>query len=71
MINIDTQTNTQKRKRVNTLQDTVVNKAKAGNEDTIIVDTLRYGLPCNIEDDSNDSDIDQIDHEILQDSTLF
>jgi hypothetical protein len=35
------------------------------------VDTSRYGLPSNIEDDSEDSDVDQPDEEPLEKSTLF
>ena len=38
---------------------------------TIIVDHSRHGLPSNIEEDSEDSDVDQPDDEPLEKSTLF
>ena len=68
---MDTQTNIQKRKRVNTLEDALIIARAAEDEETIIVDTSRYGLPSITEDDPDDSDVDQPDNELLEKSTLF
>jgi hypothetical protein len=35
------------------------------------VDTSRHGLPSNIEDNPNDSNVDQPDNKPLEKSTLF
>jgi hypothetical protein len=55
---MDIQTNIQKRKRVNTLEDELIIAGVAEDEGTIIVDTSRHGLPSIIKDDPDDSDID-------------
>jgi hypothetical protein len=43
----------------------------ADDEDTIIVDTGRYRLPSILEDNPDNSDIDQPDNKPLKKSTLF
>ena len=68
---IETLTNVQKRKRVNTLEDAFIIAHAAEDNETIIVDTSRYRLPSIIEDNPEDSDIDQPDDEPLEKSTLF
>ena len=68
---MDHQINTQKRKRAHIIQDALIIAGAADDENTIIVDTGRYGLPSIIEDDPDDSDIDQPDNEPLEKSTLF
>lgn len=35
------------------------------------VDESRFGLPCNQEENSDDSDVDQPNNEPLENSTLF
>jgi len=45
-------------KRVNTLEDALIIAGAADDEETIIVDDGRYGLPSITEDDSDDSDVD-------------
>jgi hypothetical protein len=68
---IDTQTNVQKRKRADTVpNEYAINLAELDGL-TIIVDHLRHGLPSNIEEDSEDSDVDQPNDEPLEKSTLF
>jgi len=54
---IDTQTNVQKRKRANAVQNEYAIDLLALDGPTIIVDHLRYKLPSNIEDDLDDSNI--------------
>ena len=68
---MDTQANIQKRKRADTAPNENVFECLIEGEPTIIVDTSRHGLPSNIEDDSEDSDVDQPDDEPLEKSTLF
>jgi hypothetical protein len=68
---MDTQTNIQKRKRADTVQNDYEIGSDIDPETTIVVDVSRYGKPSNIEDDPNDSDVDQPDDEPLQESTLF
>jgi hypothetical protein len=68
---MDSQTNIQKRKRVNTLEDALIIAGAANDEETIIVDDGRHGLPSITEDNPDDSDIDQPDNEPLEESTLF
>jgi hypothetical protein len=55
---MDNQINIQKRKRVNILEDAFIIAYAAEDNETIIVDTSRYGLPSIIEDNPEDSDID-------------
>jgi hypothetical protein len=68
---MDHQINIQKRKRADIIQDTLIITGVADDKDTIIVDTRRHGLPSIIEDDLDDSDIDQPDNKPLEKSTLF
>jgi hypothetical protein len=68
---MDSQANIQKRKRANTLEDVLIIAGAANDEETIIVDDRRHGLPSITEDDPDDSDIDQPDNEPLEKSTLF
>jgi hypothetical protein len=68
---MDHQTNIQKRKRADIIQDALIIAGAADDEETIIVDTRRHGLPSIIEDDPDDSDVDQPDNEPLEKSTLF
>jgi hypothetical protein len=68
---MDVQANIQKRKRADTAQNQHAFECSIEGEPTIIVDTSRHGLPSNIEDDSDDSDVDQPDNEPLEKSTLF
>ena len=67
---MDTETIIQKRKRADTIQNKY--KSDASEESTIICDTSHFhGKPSNMEDDSDDSDVDQPDMEPLTASTLF
>jgi hypothetical protein len=69
---MDTQTSIQKRKRANTVQNEHIIDSDASNETTIICDTSHLdGKPSNIEDNSDDSDVDQPNNEPLEESTLF
>ncbi len=68
---MDTQANIQKRKGADTALNEYAFECLIDGEPTIIVDTSRYGLPSNIEDDLEDSDVDQPDDERLEKSTLF
>jgi hypothetical protein len=68
---MDTQNNVQKRKRADTVPDEYGIDLAALDGPTIIVDHLRHGLPSNIEEDSEDSDVDQPEDEPLEKSTLF
>jgi hypothetical protein len=68
---MDSQVNVQKRKRVNTIEDALIIAGAADDEETIIVDDGRHGLPSITEDDPDDSDVDQPDDEPLEKSTLF
>jgi len=68
---MDNQSNFQKRKRANAVQNKYTIDLLALDGPTIIVDHLRHGLPSNIEEDSDDSDVDQQDDEPLEKSTLF
>ena len=68
---MDHQINIQKRKRADIIQDALILAGVADDKDTIIVDTRRHGLPSIIEDDPDDSDIDQPDNKPLEKSTLF
>jgi hypothetical protein len=68
---MDSQTNVQKRKRAITLEDQQIIDGAADNEDTIIVDDSRHGLPFITEDNPEDSDVDQLDNDPLEESTLF
>ena len=68
---MDNQTNIQKRKRANTAQDEHTIKGVSDEETTIIVDTSHYRKPSIIEDDSDDSDVEQPDSIPIQKSTLF
>ena len=69
---MDTQTSIQKRKRADTALNEPAFECLIDGESTIIVDTSRLdGKPSNIEDNSDDSDVDQPDNELLEESTLF
>jgi hypothetical protein len=68
---MDYQIHIQKRKRADIIQDALIIAGAADDEDTIIVDTGRHGLPSILEDNPDDSDIDQPDNEPLEKSTLF
>ena len=68
---MDYQINIQKRKQADIIQDVLIITGTADNEDTIIIDTRRYGLPSIIEDDPDDSDIDQPDNKSLEKLILF
>jgi hypothetical protein len=68
---MDSQTNIPKRKRVNTIKDELIIAGAANDDDTIIVDDSRYGLPSITEDDPDDSDVDQPDDKPIEKSTLF
>ena len=68
---MDNHTNIQKRKRADTVKDKPAIVGAADIEETIMVEDPRFGLPSNIEDDSEDSDVDQPDNEPLEESTLF
>jgi hypothetical protein len=69
---MDTQTSIQKRKRANTVQNEHAIDSDASNETTIVCDTSHLnGKPSNIEDDSDDSNVDQPNDEPLKESTLF
>ena len=69
---MDTQTSIQKRKRANTVQNEHAIDSDASNETTIICDTLHLdGKPSNIEDNSDDSDVNQPNNEPLEEFTLF
>jgi hypothetical protein len=69
---MDTQSNIQKRKRVLTNETPLtILGAKEADEMIVVVDTSRYGLPSNEEDDPSDEDVDQGDNEKLEESTLF
>jgi hypothetical protein len=68
---MDTKANIQKRKRADTTPNEHAFECLIKGEPTIIVDTSRHGLCSNIEDDSEDSDVDQPDDEPLEKSTLF
>jgi protein tyrosine phosphatase (PTP) superfamily phosphohydrolase (DUF442 family) len=63
---MDHQTNVQKRKRADIIQDALIIAGAADDEETIIVDTGRHGLPSIIEDNPDDSDVDQPDNEPLE-----
>jgi hypothetical protein len=54
---MDTQTNIQKRKRADTVQNDHEIGSDINPETTIVVDDSRYRKPSNIEDDPNDSDV--------------
>jgi hypothetical protein len=73
-----TQMDSQKRKRADstldcitvlTAADIAANRANPPSDDE--TDDERFGLPCNNELDSDDSDVDQGDEEELEESTLF
>jgi hypothetical protein len=68
---MDGQINVQKRKRADTVPNTTAIPVELDPEETIVVDHPSFGLPSNIEDDPNDSDVDQPDNEELEKSTLF
>ena len=68
---MDSQTNIQKRKRAIIFEDQQIIAGVADDENTIIVDDSRHGLPSIIEDDSDESDVDQPDNTLLEKSTLF
>jgi len=55
---MDSQTNVQKRKRAIILEDQQIINSAANDEDTIIVDDSRHGLPSITEDNPEDSDVD-------------
>ena len=55
---IDTQTNIQKRKRADTVPNKHAINLLALDGPTIIVDHLCYGLPSNIKEDLDDSNVD-------------
>lgn len=66
-----TSMNVQKRKRADSTQDSITVLTIA--EEAIIQASIdeRHGLPSNIEEDSDDSDV-ELSHEVeLEDSTLF
>jgi hypothetical protein len=68
---MDSQTNIPKRKRVNTIKYELIIAGAADDDNTIIVDDSRYGLPSITEDDPDDSDVDQPDDKPIEKSTLF
>jgi hypothetical protein len=68
---MDTLANIQKRKRADIVQNEHAIENNAEEESTIIVDTSHYGKPSKIEDNPEDSDVDQPNHEPLTKSTLF
>jgi hypothetical protein len=68
---MDHQIHIQKRKRADIIQDVLIITGAADDEDTIIVNTRRYRLPFILEDNSDDSDIDQPNNKPLEKSTLF
>jgi hypothetical protein len=68
---MDTKANIQKRKRADTAPNEYAFECSIDGEPTIIVDTSRHGLPSNIEDNPEDSDVDQPDDDPLEKSTLF
>jgi hypothetical protein len=68
---MDIQANIQKRKRADTAPNEYIFEYLIDGEPAIIVDTLRYGLPSNIEDNSDNSDINQPDNKLLEKSILF
>jgi hypothetical protein len=53
------------------LEDQQIIAGVADDENTIIVDDSRHGLPSIIEDDSDESDVDQPNNAPLEKSTLF
>jgi hypothetical protein len=68
---MDTGTNIQKRKRADTVPNEHAIDLAAVDGPAMIVDHSRYGLPSNIEEDPEDSDVDQPEDEPLEKSTLF
>jgi allantoicase len=68
---MDNQSIFQKRKRAETIDNTAIILDAGDTEETIVVDTSRYGLPSIKEDNLEDSDVDQPDEEPLEKSTLF
>ena len=72
---MDTQDNIQKRKRADTTEDTIIVEVPADFFTNATpkdkYDNIRHGLPSNIEDNPEDSDIDQDDKDKLENSTLF
>jgi hypothetical protein len=72
---MDIQTNVQKRQRADTVEDCIIVDDGTGIWANPVLedksDSLYHGLPSNIKDDSNDSDVDQPDKEPLEKSTLW
>ena len=68
---IDSQTNVQKQKRANIVPNATAILVELDPEETIIMDYPSFGLLSNIEDNPNDSDVDQPDNKELEKSTLF
>jgi hypothetical protein len=54
---MDSQINIQKRKRAIIFEDQQIIAGIANDENTIIIDDSRHGLPSIIEDDSDESDV--------------
>ena len=72
---MDIQTNVQKRQRANTVKDCIIVDDRTGIQANPVLEdksnSLYHGLPSNIEDNSDDSDVDQPDKEPLEKSTLW
>jgi hypothetical protein len=72
---MDILTNVQKRQRVDTVEDCIIVDDGTGIWANPVLedksDSSHHGLPSNIEDDSDDSDMDQPDKEPLEESTLW
>ena len=63
--------NLQKRKRADTVLNKAVLEDDSDTEEMIVVHDPRFGLPSNMEDNSDESDVDQPDSQDVTQSTLF
>lgn len=66
-----TSMNIQKRKRADSTLDSITVLTEAEEAATQAAIDERHGLPSNIEEDSDDTDVEQGDEVDLEDSTLF